>query len=205
MGESLFLLPEKAIYWKEKKILIISDMHLGKASHFRKSGIQIPESVHISDYFRIKNLISRFRPDRVLILGDLFHSDLNPEWNHFNDWIREIKELKFLLVKGNHDILPEELYAYANLEVYESHLLLPPFSFSHQVTEPGKTYTLSGHVHPAIRIHGPAKQSLTLPCYYFTDSHGILPAFGNFTGMARIKPKENDDIFVILEESVIKI
>lgn len=205
MGESLFLLPEKAIYWKEKKILVISDMHLGKASHFRKSGIQIPESVHISDYFRIKSLISKFRPDRVLILGDLFHSDLNLEWNHFNEWIREIKELKFILVKGNHDILPEELYSLANLEVYESHLLMPPFTFSHQAVQPEKTYTLSGHIHPAVRIHGPAKQSLTLPCYYFTDSHGILPAFGNFTGLARIKPKENDDIFVILEDSVIKI
>jgi DNA ligase-associated metallophosphoesterase len=205
MGESLFLLPEKAIYWKEKKTLIFSDMHLGKASHFRKSGIQIPESVHISDYFRIKSLISRFRPDRVLILGDLFHSDLNLEWNHFNEWIREFKELKFFLVKGNHDILPEELYSLANLEVYESDLLLPPFSFSHHVVQPEKIYTLSGHVHPAVRIHGTAKQSLTLPCYYFTDSHGILPAFGNFTGLARIKPKENDDIFVILEDSVIKI
>lgn len=205
MGESLFLLPEKAIYWKERKTLIFSDIHLGKASHFRKSGIQIPESVHISDYFRIKSLIARFRPEQVLILGDLFHSDFNLEWNHFNDWIREINELKFLLVKGNHDILPEQLYALANLEVYESLLLLPPFSFSHQVIQPEQTYSLTGHVHPAVRIRGPAKQSLTLPCYYFTDSHGILPAFGNFTGLARIKPRENDDIFVILEDSVIKI
>lgn len=205
MGESLFLLPEKAIYWKEKRTLIFSDIHLGKATHFRKSGIQIPESVHITDYLRIKSLLSRFRPEQVLIVGDLFHSDLNLEWNRFSNWIREFDQLKFLLVKGNHDILPDKLYSLANLEVYESNFLLKPFSFSHQSMNHENTYTLSGHIHPAVRIHGKAKQSMTLPCYYFTDSQGILPAFGNFTGMARIKPKENDDIFVILEDSVIKI
>ncbi len=205
LGATLFLLPEKAIYWKERKTIIISDLHLGKAAHFRKSGIQIPESVHISDYFRIRNLLSRFRPEKVLILGDLFHSDLNHEWNRFSDWIREYQALKFMLVKGNHDILPLELYSLANLEVHDGNLTLAPFTFVHESIDKAGTFTLSGHIHPAVRIHGPAKQSMTLPCYYFTASYGILPAFGNFTGMARIKPKKNDDIFVVLENSVIKI
>ena len=205
LGATLFLLPEKAIYWKEKKTIILADIHLGKAAHFRKSGIQVPESVHISDYVRIRNLLSRFRPEQILILGDLFHSDLNQEWNRFCNWIKEFHSFKFLLVKGNHDILPEKLYSLANLEVHDENLRMEPFAFAHQPLKKTGTFTFSGHVHPAVRIHGMAKQFLTLPCYYFTASYGILPAFGNFTGMGRINPKENDDIFVILENSVIKI
>lgn len=205
LGASLFLLPDKAIYWKEKKTIILSDLHLGKAAHFRKSGIQIPESIHISDYIRIKNLIIKFRPEKILILGDLFHSDLNQEWNRFCNWIKEFDQLKILLVKGNHDILPEKFYALANLEVYNENLKIYPFSFAHQPAKKIDEFTLSGHIHPAVRIHGQARQSMILPCFYFSEFYGILPAFGNFTGMAKIKPKQNDDIFVILENSVIKI
>jgi uncharacterized protein len=64
---------------------------------------------------------------------------------------------------------------------------------------------LSGHIHPAVRMNGPAKQSMILPCYCFQKTHGILPAFGNFTGLSKINPGKNDDIFVVLENSVIKI
>jgi DNA ligase-associated metallophosphoesterase len=204
-GASFFLLPEKAIYWKEQKTIILADIHLGKAAHFRKSGIQVPESVHISDYARIKNLLSKFNPKQILILGDLFHSDLNQEWNRFRDWIHIQHHVRFLLIKGNHDILPEDVYEISHLEIINESHQIGDFTFVHKPEDRIASFTISGHLHPAVRIFGTAKQSLTLPCFYFTSSRGVLPAFGNFTGFARIKPKENDDIFVILENSVIKI
>lgn len=206
LDASLFLLPEKAVYWKEEKTLILTDLHLGKAAHFRKSGIQVPESVHIPDYVRFKNLIRTYAPEKVLILGDLFHSSLNREWERFSSLIQDFPVTKFLLIRGNHDILQENLYSLANLEIAGEVATYGPFQFVHQFS--GRTsnrYILSGHIHPAVRINGPAKQSLMLPCFYFTKTHGILPAFGNFTGMAKINPKKNDDIFVILENSLVKI
>jgi len=205
LGASFFLLPEKAIYWKEAKTLMLADLHLGKAAHFRKSGIQVPESVHISDYIRMKKLIGTYNPVRILILGDLFHSDLNPEWDRFATWIHEFKYISLVLIRGNHDILPENIYSLANLEVHEDSFTDGPFSFAHQVTDHYPGYVISGHIHPAVKISGEAKQSMTLPCFYFTGSYGILPAFGNFTGMAKIYPAENDDIFVVLENAVMKI
>ena len=38
-----------------------------------------------------------------------------------------------------------------------------------------------------------------------TVTWGLLPAFGTFTGMARIYPKKNDRVFVIVEEKIIEI
>lgn len=205
LGESFYLLPEKAVYWKEKRTLIISDLHLGKAAHFRKSGIQVPESVHISDYIRIKNLLEKFNPKQTLILGDLFHSDFNNEWKRFSNWIQGQNKIHFLLIMGNHDILPQELYRIANLQVYHESYDIQPFTFTHRLVKDRSCFTICGHTHPAVKIYGSAKQSITLPCYYFTNLYGILPAFGNFTGYGRIKPTENDDIFVVLENSVIKM
>lgn len=205
LGESFFLLPEKAIYWKEDKTIILTDIHLGKAAHFRKSGIQVPEAVHIADYIRLKNLLLKYNPQKILILGDLFHSDLNREWERFSSWMSEFKSMEFLLIPGNHDILPDKLYSLANLKVCRDGFTAGPFTFVHHYTGTSAGYFLSGHIHPAVRLNGPAKQSMVLPCFYFAKSYGVLPAFGNFTGMAKIKPEKNDDIFVVLENSVIKI
>ena len=34
--------PSGAIYWEEKKMLLIADVHLGKVAHFRKHGAPVP-------------------------------------------------------------------------------------------------------------------------------------------------------------------
>ncbi|HNU41619.1 MAG TPA: phosphoesterase, partial [Cyclobacteriaceae bacterium] len=68
---------------------------------------------------------------------------------------------------------------------------------------PEGVYNLSGHIHPAVRLKGTGRQSVMLPCFYFGKQQGILPAFGSFTGMARIVPKKEDRIFVIAENKVI--
>jgi metallophosphoesterase superfamily enzyme len=41
-GETLVLLPERAIWFPKYETLLVSDTHLGKGSHFRKAGIAIP-------------------------------------------------------------------------------------------------------------------------------------------------------------------
>ena len=45
-GLKLTILPEKAVWIDSMAVLLIADFHFGKASHFRKSGIPIPEKVH---------------------------------------------------------------------------------------------------------------------------------------------------------------
>ncbi|MBS0000847.1 MAG: hypothetical protein KFF73_17830 [Cyclobacteriaceae bacterium] len=130
---SLFLLAEKAIYRKEEITIILADLHLGKAAHFRKAGIQIPETEHVNDYIRLRNLVLTYHPEKILIPGNLFHSDLNLEWNRFNDWVQDFKEINFLLIKENHDIFPENFYSLAK-EVHENQLNTGPFTFVHVIT-----------------------------------------------------------------------
>ena len=66
-------------------------------------------------------------------------------------------------------------------------------------------YNLSGHLHPGVNLRGKARQSVTLPCFYFGEQAGLLPAFGTFTGIARIQPKKNDKVFAIVEDKVIAV
>ena len=66
-------------------------------------------------------------------------------------------------------------------------------------------YNLAGHIHPGVCMYGRGKQALTLPCFYFGDHQALLPAFGVFTGLAKIRPAKNDKIFVILEDRIVDV
>ena len=202
-GQRLRLLPEKGIFWEDKKYLILSDLHLGKAGHFRKSGIPISDLIHSKDMLTLDRLIAKLQPEEVIFLGDLFHSDHNQGWEIFRRWIKSKAPLSFRLILGNHDILDERSYRIPNLEVLES-LKLEPFELTH-VPEETELYNLAGHIHPAVRMRGKGLQSIQLPCFYFGERHAILPAFGNFTGTAKIKIKKQDAVFAVADQKVVKV
>jgi DNA ligase-associated metallophosphoesterase len=203
-GTTFQLLKERAIFLPEFKLLVLSDLHLGKAGHFRKHGIPVPQSIHDDDLKRVSALIEKFHPTRVLFLGDLFHSDLNNEWWQLEDWLADYSTIHFLLAKGNHDIISEQLLVNASVTVADR-FIYGPFSFSHIKELDDFHYNISGHIHPGVRLKGAGKQGITLPCFHFGKLNGLLPAFGNFTGLARIRPVKTDRIFVVTEESVIDV
>ena len=204
--QELILHPYKAIYWRNEKTLILSDLHLGKATHFTKAGIPIPaKAVLDKNLSRLENLIQLYRPVKMILLGDLFHSSYNAAWDEFCAFTQAQPHIEMILVQGNHDFLSEEKYHQASLNVV-TELALGPFIFTHESLENAHPlYNLSGHVHPGVRLQGPAKQGTRLPCFYFGTSQGLLPAFGAFTGLAMIQPGKRDQVFIVTSDAVCKM
>lgn len=202
--ENLHLHPWRAMYWQREKMLLISDLHLGKATHFRKSGIPLPKMLGDVNWDKLASLLLEFQPARVLFLGDLFHSDLNAEWDDFCQLTARFSSMQFELVPGNHDILFTQHYEEAQLLLHPPLLEITPFLFSHHPLAiiPHNYYNLCGHIHPSVCLRGNGRQTLRLPCFYFSDNQGILPAFGAFTGTAEIQPKSGDQVFVIGEDTI---
>jgi DNA ligase-associated metallophosphoesterase len=206
-SEELELLKEKAIFWRSERILLIADVHLGKINHFRKAGIPVPTKANEKNMEVLLSLIQSVKPQRVIFLGDLFHSHYNEEWESTRTLIKSFPEISFELVVGNHDILSEVQYERSNLKLHRDTLIKSPFVLSHHPLEtiPDHQYNLAGHIHPAIQLVGKGRQEVTLPCFYFGERQGILPAFGSFTGFARIRPKKNDQIYALVENSIVKV
>lgn len=117
--------------------------------------------------------------------------------------------VEIILVRGNHDQFSEEFYQNLNIEIYNLMWCKKKFCFVHDIqtiTEANsENYFFSGHIHPGIKIAGPGKQSVTLPCFYIGQEVAILPAFGNFTGMVNQKIKKGDHVFGITNQEVIKL
>jgi len=84
-GERLLPHPYRAPVWPRMKLLV-SDLHLGKAAHFRKAGASLPEVHDDVTLERLDLWLHTFAPHTLLILGDLFHSSHDNSWGLFQNW-----------------------------------------------------------------------------------------------------------------------
>ncbi len=192
-----------AMYWKERQILLISDVHLGKVSHFRKSGAAVPRGAIQKNFTLLSRALEFFNPSEVYFLGDLFHSYLNQEWQLFENWLKQHPQ-KFTLVSGNHDIISPLKFEKISVTVV-SEIVEGPFLFTHHPEERTGLFNFSGHLHPAIRMKGKGRQSLRLPCFYRNDNQMILPAFGEFTGTHVLSPRKDERIYAIAQDTIIDV
>lgn len=206
-NEVVELLWQKALLWKRQKLMVIADLHLGKVNHFRKSGIPVPVKANHKNLEQLVSLIMVSKPKRILFLGDLFHSHYNSEWEAVKQLVHNFRPISFELVPGNHDIMSLELYTRSGLRLHPDQVEEGPFVFTHHPMDlvPDTRYNIAGHLHPGIQLTGRGRQSVMLPCFYFSDHQACLPAFGAFTGMARISPKKADRIFAVADDRIVKV
>lgn len=196
----------RCLFWEEQKLLLVADLHLGKTGHFRKAGIAVPQPIYRDDLHRLFSAIQYFKPEGLIILGDMFHSKINKEFEFFLKWRKDLQQLPIQLIKGNHDIVLDDWYTTANLTIHPVELEIANMGMVHDFADikhpHSTTYYLSGHVHPAIAVKGIGKQHLQFPCFYFGKQHGLLPAFSMFSGYYCLKPKKSDTVIAIVQEGM---
>jgi len=202
-------LPQKAIYWQQEKALIVADVHLGKVGHFRKAGIAVPRDMEQNDLSVLSDLIDELHPKKIIFLGDLFHSDLNADWDWFVLWRKNFPKIELILIRGNHDIIHDSHYLNLNVALHDQ-LLVGPFLMLHhplsdEALQQTEGYVFCGHIHPGVSLSGRARQQVTLPCFAFGTRQAILPSFGKFTGRVAIRSQQTDRIFAVLQNKVMAI
>ncbi|TDW48792.1 putative phosphoesterase [Flavobacterium sp. 270] len=202
-NQAFILHSSGALFWENKKLLLISDVHLGKVSHFRKHGIAIPNNAIAENFNKLTAVVALFNPEKVIFLGDLFHSSKNQEWDLFEEWVSCCVS-EIILVAGNHDVIDKKHYTDINISVLQF-LQIDEFLLTHHPTERKGWFNFSGHIHPGVILRGLGGQSLKLPCFYQKENQLILPAFGEFTGKHIMKPDREDIIYAIAEEHIIVI
>lgn len=208
-GHELHLHPLRAIWWPAQSALLLSDLHLGKGAHFRKAGIAVPLAVADQNFANLRELIQTFHPRRMLLLGDLFHSDHNHVWDTFRDFTHAYPDISFELIPGNHDILPPAAYAETRLVLRPEIYVVDGLALSHhpltKEQRPSGTYNIYGHIHPGVRLVDGAGNGMKLPAFFFGEHGGILPAFGTFTGCVAVKARAGDRVFVLADGEVIRV
>jgi DNA ligase-associated metallophosphoesterase len=207
-GETLVLLAERAAFWERAGALLVADPHFGKAAAFRAGGVPVPRGTTTENLRRLDAAIGRTGARRLIFLGDFLHAREGraPETlRTLNDWRARHAGLDVLLVRGNHDARAGDPPAELAIRCENGPIVEPPFVFAHHPTTSLDGYVLAGHVHPGVWLHGAGRQSERLPCFWFGPRTAILPAFGEFTGLASVDAKAGDRVWVVAGEEVIDV
>jgi DNA ligase-associated metallophosphoesterase len=204
-GVELTLTNQRAILWKEQEMLILSDLHLGKAAHFRKNGIALPSEVALGDLQRLEHLITHFNAKKVVVVGDLIHASSNSEVVNFKKITSDFNDTKFILIKGNHDRISEKEVQNLGIDQVFTTFRINEIAFSHQPIEDSNYFQITGHIHPGVRIRMLSKQYLRLPCFSVSEQLIILPAFSSFTGLDTGFTSEKSVNYAFSEEGIFEI
>jgi DNA ligase-associated metallophosphoesterase len=208
---SLHLLAERAVWWPEQAAILVADLHLGKEATFQQSGISVPAGTSEKTLNRLTLLISKYRPNVLYILGDLFHarSSLSDRVTAAMDrFISAHPDLAASLIRGNHDRHLGELPLSWNLQVIESALTVGTVTMTHfpQPARRSDQLVIAGHLHPAVRLNASMGMPGKLACFWLTATGCLtVPAFGEFVGSMKVDISDGDKIWLPIGESVLSV
>ena len=146
----------------------------------------------------------------LVFLGDLLHAarGRGPTLDRavgvaFDGWRARSPGLAVHLIRGNHDRAAGDPPPAWGLAVHNEPWRRGPWALCHEPQPVDGAYALAGHWHPCVRLGGPAKDRLRLPCFWLGDPVarpvGVLPAFGHFTGMHPIERRPADRVWVVAD------
>jgi len=208
VGEHLVLMPERSAYWERMRTLLVADPHFGKAATFRAAGIPVPRGTTTGSLARLDAALARTQATRVVFLGDFLHAreGREPETTRVvAEWRRRNAAIDMLLVRGNHDKRAGDPGPEIDIRCVDAPVIEAPFVFTHKPAASDSGYVLVGHLHPAARLTGLGRESLRLPCFWFQSRTAILPAFGEFTGVADIAAEPADRVWVVADGAVVRV
>lgn len=189
-GEDFIARISGALWWPAGRMLIVSDLHLGRSERYARRGGPLLPPWEVADTLdRLAAEIAALDPATVVSLGDAFDDDhaagaMAPEA------LARIRALAagrdWLWISGNHDRnAPGPGFPGRGAACVHG-----PFTLRHEAghgaglgagpgagPEPARGPDISGHLHPAIRLAGRSWR-----CFALGREHLILPAFGTYTG-----------------------
>ncbi len=207
-GETMLLLPEKALYWPAERMLVIADIHFGKAAAFRALGVPVPRGTTTENLTGLEALVDAHGARRVVFLGDFLHAraaHASATQAAMLAWRDRRRDLELTLVRGNHDRHAGDPAAALGIALVDEPHALGPFAFCHhpdlEMGQDDAGYALAGHIHP-VYVLATRFDALRLPCFVVGRERMILPSFGAFTGGHAVRPEAGDTIYVTSGDAV---
>jgi len=199
-GESVWLLPERALWWPAGHVLFVADLHLGKAATYRALGQPVPAGTTRENLARLNALLTHYQPKQLVFLGDLLHAAQARTPSVLQGlavWRESFAALDCVLVRGNHDSRAGDPPASLGIRVVDEPFAIGPFAACHHPQRHESLGVIAGHLHPALNLRGAGRDSVRLPCFCVEAGLMILPAFGEFTGGWSVQPEAGRRLYPV--------
>ena len=154
-----FKFVNKALFIKDKKILVIGDLHIGYEQAMLESGVLTPKTQVNELMGELKELIDKTSPKKIIFLGDIKHmfSFSKKESFSFNEVLEflrdKFEDKNIIFIKGNHDTID---YSFQNK--FKDYHIEEDIAFIHghknflEVQDKKIKTIVMGHVHSSITL-----------------------------------------------------
>lgn len=179
-GEVLTLDAAGAFHWPAERTLVFADLHFEKGSSFARRGQFLPPYDTRETLTRMDALIARYRPGRIIALGDSFHdreaADRLDEEERAT-LARFARGAEWIWITGNHDPSPPAWLG----GVITEEIAIGGLVFRHEPSADRQRGEVAGHLHPCATVVMRGR-ALRRRCFVSDGTRMILPAFGAYTG-----------------------
>ncbi|MBI2151654.1 metallophosphoesterase [Candidatus Woesearchaeota archaeon] len=119
---------EETLWFKKEKILLLNDLHIGYEEALQRRGVLVPKFQLKEILSKLKPILERTKPEKVIINGDLKHEFglvLRQEWKEVLEFLDFLinRGIETVIIKGNHDPLMQILANRKNIILIDSYLL----------------------------------------------------------------------------------
>jgi hypothetical protein len=176
---------ENALFIKELRTIVVSDLHIGLEFSLEDDGIQFPLNEEKLLLNRFEKIISKFNPKSIIFNGDILHSfssityKIRSEFRNIINFIsNEVDD--FIFIKGSHDTMLENLVKSTNFK--PNYYKKDGYLFTHGnlaiEIEKNIKNIIIGHEHPCVEIN-----MERVHCFLYQKNFNhkaniiILPAF----------------------------
>ena len=176
---------DRCLILDEGPTVVLGDLHLGYERALEQEGMYLPRINTESIREALNDIISRYEPRRIVLLGDIKHDFKRAGFEEK----REVRKIFTLLaeaaevvaVKGNHDNYLQNIVADLGFLVVD-YIDIMGYRLEHGHVDTGKRPVIIGHEHPSVRIPGTVGGGLTIQCFVHTENDGVivLPPFSPF-------------------------
>ena len=177
-GQRMLLEPSGALFWPERRILVVSDLHLEKGSASASRGSLVPPWDTSRTLDALEASVAARSPAAVVALGDSFHDGGGPGRMLPRDaerLLRLARAFRFVWVAGNHDPAPA---GFPGEPVPE--WIAGALTFRHAAA-PGARGEVCGHFHPKATVATRGGR-VTRACFVADGDRVMLPAMGAYAG-----------------------
>jgi DNA ligase-associated metallophosphoesterase len=174
-----------ALWWPERRVLVVADLHLEKASHYARLGQMLPPYDSIATLDRLAGVVRRRDPHTLVLLGDSFHDHDGADRldTAARDRLARLGIGRTLVwLAGNHDAALPPTLPGARADMLD----LAGLHLRHQPDGARRPAEIVGHFHPVARV-ATAQGALRRRCFLHDGERLILPAFGSLTGGLNVR------------------
>jgi putative SbcD/Mre11-related phosphoesterase len=177
---------DRCLILEDGPTAVLGDLHLGYEKALEEEGMYIPRINTGSIRDSLNRILSKYEPERVVLLGDIKHDFRRSKFEARREVTTVVNLLseaaETIIVRGNHDNFLQNTLSELGMMAVD-YVDIGGYRLEHGHRDSGKRPVIIGHEHPSVRIPGAVSGGLKMQCFVYAEKEGVivLPPFSPFS------------------------